>query len=423
MPLNTPFVGYQTPSIARVLYLQAGSGISLTQDLVNGNLTIAASGGGAVTGSGAAGQVSFWTGASVLSGDNGLFWDNTNKFLGIGTAAPGSPLDVRGLVTVSSDIQWGNDTGFGLLSFVGGKRFVAYTSAAGLILGSAVNVTTLASTTTSVSGTIQFPVSVVFIANGTISKHASNGLMIAGVAGSVFDFALTNPSGATGILIVPTGTVNAQFGGNVGIGVTPSASILLDVEGSPASNPAGYFKNSAAAGTSLGLLVDGGGNASDYSFRARDRAGTILFTINGAGTVNIVKLIGIYNNITTVGQGVPAIYARGRLTGQTGIGTITSFTPTADSSFLVTINVNVTAYTSGSITSLVNYTDETNSPRNTNLALIGSSGAYGTAANSAQPWSGVPLQIRVKSGTTVSISINGSFTATYNVEAFIIQIA
>lgn len=53
-------------------------------------------GGGGITGSGAAGQVAFWTGASSQSGDNAIFWDNTNKRLGLGTTTPGVRLDIHG---------------------------------------------------------------------------------------------------------------------------------------------------------------------------------------------------------------------------------------------------------------------------------------------------------------------------------------
>jgi hypothetical protein len=43
---------------------------------------------GSVTGSGAAGQVAYWTGTSAQSGSNNLFWDATNSRLGIGTTSP-----------------------------------------------------------------------------------------------------------------------------------------------------------------------------------------------------------------------------------------------------------------------------------------------------------------------------------------------
>lgn len=38
-----------------------------------------------VTGTGISGQVSFWNGTTFQTGDSSLFWDNTNKRLGIGT--------------------------------------------------------------------------------------------------------------------------------------------------------------------------------------------------------------------------------------------------------------------------------------------------------------------------------------------------
>ena len=53
-------------------------------------------GGGSIAGGGAAGQVSFFTGASAISGDSALFWDNTNKRLGIHTKNPGRNLDIHG---------------------------------------------------------------------------------------------------------------------------------------------------------------------------------------------------------------------------------------------------------------------------------------------------------------------------------------
>lgn len=53
-------------------------------------------GSGGVTGSGAAGQVTFWTGASTVSSDNTFLWDSTNNRLGIGTVAPSQAIDVTG---------------------------------------------------------------------------------------------------------------------------------------------------------------------------------------------------------------------------------------------------------------------------------------------------------------------------------------
>jgi hypothetical protein len=47
-----------------------------------------------ITGTGVAGQVAFWNGTNSQTGDNGLFWDNVNKRLGVGTNAPLVKLDI-----------------------------------------------------------------------------------------------------------------------------------------------------------------------------------------------------------------------------------------------------------------------------------------------------------------------------------------
>jgi hypothetical protein len=47
-----------------------------------------------VSGTGANGQVAFWSGTGSQTGDNGLFWDNTNKRLGVGTNAPSQRLHI-----------------------------------------------------------------------------------------------------------------------------------------------------------------------------------------------------------------------------------------------------------------------------------------------------------------------------------------
>jgi hypothetical protein len=51
-------------------------------------------GTGTVTGSGAAGQVSFWNGANTITGSNNLFFDAVNGHLGIGTITPGTALEI-----------------------------------------------------------------------------------------------------------------------------------------------------------------------------------------------------------------------------------------------------------------------------------------------------------------------------------------
>lgn len=87
-----------------------------------------------VTGTGTSGQVSFWSGTTTQSGDNGLFWDNTNKRLGIGTTTPTGVLEVlrtnttAGQRTTPIDVlyvsaQYEGGDGLPYLGFGGGLVF------------------------------------------------------------------------------------------------------------------------------------------------------------------------------------------------------------------------------------------------------------------------------------------------------------
>jgi hypothetical protein len=55
-----------------------------------------------ITGTGANGQVTFFNGTTTQTGDNGLFWDNTNKRLGVGTNAPATRVDIQGTTATDS---------------------------------------------------------------------------------------------------------------------------------------------------------------------------------------------------------------------------------------------------------------------------------------------------------------------------------
>jgi hypothetical protein len=59
-----------------------------------GNITLSS---GALP-SGSAGYVQFASSSTAFGGDASLFWDNTNKRLGIGTASPGQKLSVAGVI-------------------------------------------------------------------------------------------------------------------------------------------------------------------------------------------------------------------------------------------------------------------------------------------------------------------------------------
>jgi hypothetical protein len=65
---------------------------------------------GAIGGTGTSGQVAFWNGTSSQTGDNGLFWDNVNKRLGVGTSTPRYFIDVLGSLPGPRIVSFENTT-------------------------------------------------------------------------------------------------------------------------------------------------------------------------------------------------------------------------------------------------------------------------------------------------------------------------
>jgi hypothetical protein len=80
-------LGYTPANAATTLTING-----VTYDLsANRSWTVA----GGISGSGASGQVAYWTGTSSQTGSNNLFWDAANSRLGIGTNAPQSTFSVK----------------------------------------------------------------------------------------------------------------------------------------------------------------------------------------------------------------------------------------------------------------------------------------------------------------------------------------
>lgn len=116
----------------------------------------------------------------------------------------------------------------------------------------------------------------------------------------------------------------------------------------------------------------------------------------------------------------------GRLTAKTSAqATVQTLTvPATDSSYLVSANANVTAFVAGTFNVVCAYTDETNTPRSLSLNFSSITGTLGIAVAAAGAFEGVPVHVRAKAGTTVTISTSGTFTSlTYNVEGNITPIS
>ena len=77
------------------IYRDTGTG----WDLIGGP------GSSTVTGSGAAGQVTYWTGTNSVGGENNLWWDAANNHFGINTSTPGVALDVHSAADVGVQLN------------------------------------------------------------------------------------------------------------------------------------------------------------------------------------------------------------------------------------------------------------------------------------------------------------------------------
>ena len=131
---------------------------------------------------------------------------------------------------------------------------------------------------------------------------------------------------------------------------------------------------------------------------------------------------------TTAAVGVPATVAIGRSTTNTAaVASVATVTDGAtDASYFVVASVLVTTSTTHNFTVTAAYTDESSSARTLTLTFSqvgGTLAAAITNALGAGPYMGVPLLIRCKASTPITIATTGTFTTvTYHVEGRILQV-
>lgn len=196
--------------------------------------------------------------------------------------------------------------------------------------------------------------------------------------------------------------------------------------------------------TSTGLFLGGGtattaataylhlaaGTATASTAPIKLTSGTNLTTAEaGAVEYNGVNLL--FTPTGTIRKTVPTVVT-GRSTAQTAaVATVVTQTVgAADATYLVSANVNITTATLFNFVCQVDYTDETNTARTDTFNFSTVGGVLGiviTNATGTVPYEGLPLHIRCKAATTITIkTANGGgtnfTTVTYNVEAQISQI-
>lgn len=179
-------------------------------------------------------------------------------------------------------------------------------------------------------------------------------------------------------------------------------------------------------------LTSGGDNSQDIGHNGQNRPRTLYLgtSLNVAGKLvaNSSGLLSTYNNVATAGNGVYAIVARARETAQTGaVSSVVAYTVgAADGTFEVGASVLATTATTYNFSITVTFTDESNTSRTMDLPVLEStsSGLVAALTNTRGPdYAGVPVQIRAKAGTTITVATSGTFTTvTYNIEGTIAQI-
>lgn len=227
----------------------------------------------------------------------------------------------------------------------------------------------------------------------------------------------------TGVLQFPAATTSA---GGIGFGtdVFQFRSGTRAITFSGAGQTVVNFNNSsnsvnfqAFVGTTTGEF----GTTTNHNVVLFSNGATAL-TLDTSQNATFAKLITSYNGIATAGNGVVTVQGSGRSTAQTAaVGSVATYTVGAsDASFEVSANVLVTTSTTHSFTATCAYTDESNVARTLTLSFSGLTGTFLTAITNvtgAGPYEGVPMHIRCKASTAITIATAGTFTTvTYNVE-------
>jgi hypothetical protein len=231
-----------------------------------------------IGGTGTNGYVAFWNGTSNQAGDSNLFWDNTNKRLGIGTTSPSTichlykasypVLTIQsssyqsslGIDTSSGTLVLNNESNGALAFNTNATERMRITSGGNVGIGVIPQFTIggyvsmeigtaglLYSTTNTNNSTVTLASNVYY--NGGWKYKNNSGASLFGQNDGSFTFE-TAPTGTSGSSATITERMRITSGGRVGIGFTsPVAKLSVRGEDNTSSNYA--FEAANGSGASL----------------------------------------------------------------------------------------------------------------------------------------------------------------------------
>ncbi len=214
---------------------------------------------------------------------------------------------------------------------------------------------------------------------------------------------------------IPTST--ATVTGSTGI--TTAGGFNLITIAAPAITATGLAITRSATLAIVGApTISGGGTITT----------ALALDIQG-GNIATAGLITTYNNIAVGGNGIGSFvkYTRPAQQTNTTVTLATYTTPATDGSYRVWCNVNVTTSTTVTMTVTVAYTDEANVARTLTVPFFLLAGTLVQSITTAQgniAYESLPITIRTKASTSITIATAGTVTAVvYTGEGFIEQVA